>query len=302
MRYISLVLSTLLSLVVLIPASAGRASAPNAASCVRHTNIGFFTTPEVLGELAQVYANCFPQPACTSPTDLETIQCDGYNSYSNWLWSGPSTSLFSIAAQDTIINKAIVCAAAPPGKVIVSITFFRDIIVSVGSSVYYVVGCRVTFARCSQSQKGMTWMHSASNAQTGTITVGCNGCDPYIGDMPCTQQRPLLCIYKPTPTFPLPVGVNNTDIYYQWAGGVVATTQPVAGNVFAHISAGPPGTNANDYCVAQFGPGWRVAEFHDGWGFNFQAYGGTVDAPTVPSTRFWVHINDQQAANCWATP
>lgn len=292
MRYLSIVLSALLSLVVLIPASAGRALAPNATSnCVRHAPIGFFSTPEILGELAQVYSNCYPQPVCT-PTDLETIQCDGYSNSSGWLWIGPSTSMFYILQQDQIIDKAIVCAAVPPGKVIVSIAFFRDIIVSTGSTVYYVVGCRVTFARCSQSQKGMTWIHSASNAQTGTISVGCSGCDPYIGDMPCTQQRPLLCIYKPTPSFPVPVGVNNTDIYHQWSGGVVATTQPVAGNSFPNLAA------ANSYCQAQFGPGWRVAEFHDGWGFNFQAYGGTVDAPTVPSTRFWVYINDQQA-NCW---
>ena len=88
--------------------------------------------------------------------------------------------------------------------------------------------------------------------------------------------------------------------YTMWSGGVVATTQPVAGNAFAHISAMPG--NVNSYCQAQFGPGWRVAEFHDGWAWNFQAYGGTITAPTVPSTRFWVHINDQPAANCWATP
>jgi Concanavalin A-like lectin/glucanases superfamily len=154
--------------------------------------------------------------------------------------------------------------------------------------------------KCKQT-KGMTWMHTASNAQTGTITVGCAGCDAYHGDTVCTQQLPLLCIYKPTPPFSLPTGVNNTDQNNLWSGGVVATTPPIAGNTFAHISA-TPGSDANSYCAAQFGPGWRVAEFHDGWGWNFQAYGGTVSAPTVPSTRFWVHINDQPAATCWQTP
>jgi hypothetical protein len=148
--------------------------------------------------------------------------------------------------------------------------------------------------------KGMTWLHAISNAQTGTITVGCGGCDAYHGDTPCAQKLPLLCIYKPTPPFTLPSGVNNTDQYNQWSGGVVATTAPVAGNSFAHLSL-PPG-DANSYCAAQFGPGWRVAEFHDGWGWNFQAYGGTVSAPAVPSTRFWVHINDQPNATCWKTP
>jgi hypothetical protein len=155
-----------------------------------------------------------------------------------------------------------------------------------------------TVPNCGSSGggKGMTWLHTKSNAQTGTITVGCSGCDAGHGDTVCTQQLPVLCIYKPKPLFQLPLGLPNSDRYNLWSGGVVATTQPVAGNTFAHIA------DANSYCVAQFGPGWRVAEFHDGWGWNFQAYGGTVSAPTVPSTRFWVHINDQKAANCWATP
>ena len=160
-------------------------------------------------------------------------------------------------------------------------------------------------------KKGVTWVHSASNAQTGTITVGCGSsgpspCGPIHGDTLCTQLRPLLCTYKPSPPAPpfqVPAGVNNSDQYYRWSGGVVATTQPVAGNTFSHLSASPtPSQNADAYCATQFGPGWRVAEFHDGWGWNFQAYGGTVSAPTVPSTRFWVHVNDQSDANCWATP
>ena len=155
-------------------------------------------------------------------------------------------------------------------------------------------------------KKGMTWIHAISNAQAGTITVGCGTtgpgpCGPRYGDTPCAQLRPLLCIYKPTPSFPVPSGVTNTDQYNRWSGGVIATTSPVAGAMFAHISS-TPGTDANSYCAAQFGSGWRVAEFHDGWAWNFQAYGGTVSAPSVPSTRFWVHINDQPDANCWATP
>lgn len=136
--------------------------------------------------------------------------------------------------------------------------------------------------------KGMTWRHTASNPQNGTITVGCDGCDAYHGDTQCTQQLPVLCIYKPPTPFPLPIGVNNSNQYYLWSGGVVATTQP-------HI--GMNSTAATAFCQAQFGPLFRVAEFHDGWGWDFQAYGGTVSAPTVPSTRFWVFINNQPA-NC----
>jgi hypothetical protein len=268
---------------------------PSAQACQRHDPVGFFTAPEVLAELTQVYATCYAQPACANPADLETIQIDGYNSFANWLWTGLSTTLFNVPQQDALVANAVSRAGlvTPAGKVIISISFLRDVITA-NSGVVYVMYFRVTFARCSQSQNGMTWTHSMSNSQSGTITVGCNGCDPYQGDTPCTQQMPLLCVYKPTPAFPLPVSVNNSDQYNLWAGGVIATSQPVAGSAFANTAA------ANAYCIGQFGANWRVAEFHDGWGWNFQAYGGTVSAPAVPSTRFWVYINDQSAANCWS--
>jgi hypothetical protein len=153
--------------------------------------------------------------------------------------------------------------------------------------------------KCSIPQKkGMTWFHTASNVTYGTITVGCgpsgpDRCDPAHGDTLCTQQLPVLCIYKPKPAFPLPVGLPVPNEYNRWSGGVVATTQPVAGNTFANSAA------VTAFCTAVFGAGWRVAEFHDGLYWNFQAYGGTVSAPTVPSTRFWVYINDQKDGNCW---
>lgn len=181
--------------------------------------------------------------------------------------------------------------------------FFRGLIDEVkiynraltGSEIQAIAGkCKV------KKDKGMTWYHMASDAQYGTITVGCgqapNGCDAKNGDTPCSQQLPVLCIYKPNPAFQKPVGLKIPNIYMEWSGGVVATTPPVAGNTFANSAA------VTAYCQAQFGPGWRVAEFHDAVYWYFQAYGGTVSAPTVPSTRFWVHINDQPSANCWATP
>lgn len=146
-----------------------------------------------------------------------------------------------------------------------------------------------------QPKKGMTWIHSKSDATTGTITVGCSGCDAYHGDTVCTELRPLLCIYKPTTPFQLPMGLPNPSDN-QWSGGVVATTEPVPGVTFNTIA------EANASCEGKFGKDWRVAEFHDGKIWNFQAYGGTVSAPTVPSTRFWVNINDQQDGNCWAIP
>ena len=156
--------------------------------------------------------------------------------------------------------------------------------------------------KCSIAQKkGMTWYHMHSDAQSGTITVGCGAagpdrCDPAKGDTVCSQQLPVLCIYKPNPPFQKPVGLKIPNIYMEWSGGVVATTPPVAGNTFANSAA------VTAYCQAQFGKDWRVAEFHDGVYWFFQAYGGTVSAPTIPSTRFWVHINDQKDGNCWRLP
>ncbi|HET9211735.1 MAG TPA: flagellar hook-length control protein [Thermoanaerobaculia bacterium] len=142
----------------------------------------------------------------------------------------------------------------------------------------------------SQTPKGLTWKLLGTNSTTGTVTVGCwSGCNAYSGDTSCTTSLPILCIKKSGTGFPLPVpaSVNNSDIYNQWSGGVVGTTQPTV----------PPATlaAANALCANEFGPDWRVAEFHDGWGWHFQAFGGVGN----PSQNFWVDINDQPGATCW---
>jgi hypothetical protein len=273
MRY-SVVLAILLSLVVL-------------------PSQGWAKPPILVDHISSQCINGVP----TITVTLNPVTWNSWNGYLYYHLNPPSAGVawspntnpatFNVPATPNPGNLQITSAPAPTG--------------GTPSAVY-----PYTVATCSGAKKGMTWSHSLSNAQTGTITVGCgptgtNQCDPHQGDTLCTQLRPLLCIYKPTTPFPLPVGMSNADQYNLWSGGVVATTQPIAGSTFSHISASP-GTDANSYCEAQFGPGWRVAEFHDGWGWHFQAYGGTVSAPTVPSTRFWVHVNDQPAANCWATP
>lgn len=149
----------------------------------------------------------------------------------------------------------------------------------------------ITAPNCAQStSKGMTWSLLGTNPVTGTIRVGCKaGCDPRKGDTPCTTPLPLLCIRKSGPGFPLPVpvGVDNSDQYNKWAGGIVATTKPMV----------PPSTlgAADAVCATEFGPNWRVAEFHDGWGWHFLTYGGVG----APAQRFWTHINDQPGATCW---
>lgn len=155
----------------------------------------------------------------------------------------------------------------------------------------------ITVPDCQPPQKGMTWRLISTNSPTGTIRVGCgnNECDPRHGDTPCTSALPLLCIKKTGVGFPLPppVTVINTDKYNKWSGGIVGTTSATV----------PPATLAlaNALCAQQFDPEWRVAEFHDGWGWYFQAYGGLGQ----PSERFWVDINDQRSTTstpkgtCW---
>ena len=145
-------------------------------------------------------------------------------------------------------------------------------------------------AASASSSKGLTWKLLATNSTTGTIDVGCaTGCDAYHGDTPCTKALPILCIKKAGPGFPLPVptSVNNTDKYHKWSGGVVGTTKATV----------PPAklAGADALCVKEFGPGWRTAEFHDGWGWHFQAFGGVGN----PAQNFWIHINDQPGATCW---
>jgi len=138
--------------------------------------------------------------------------------------------------------------------------------------------------------KGLTWKLLATNSTTGTIDVGCaTGCDAYHGDTPCTQALPILCIKKTGPGFPLqaPVSVDNSNQYHKWSGGVVGTTKATV----------PPAklSSADALCVKEFGPGWRTAEFHDGWGWHFQAFGGVGN----PAQNFWIDINDQPGATCW---
>jgi hypothetical protein len=55
--------------------------------------------------------------------------------------------------------------------------------------------------------------------------------------------------------------------------------------------------DVNALCAEIFGDAWRLASFHDGWGWNFRAFG---DLPGVEiGTRFWVDIRDQRNGNCW---
>ena len=139
--------------------------------------------------------------------------------------------------------------------------------------------------------QGMTWVHKEVHPVTGVVTVGCdNGtqCNPIHGDTACNLPLPLLCYADYG--LPEPVSSPGTNAYFTWSGGVVATTPPVAPALDGLATL----ADADARCAAEFGPDFRTAEFHEGWGWNFLAYGNVGDEP-----RFWVNIDDQPDGTCW---
>ncbi|HFC91351.1 MAG TPA: hypothetical protein ENJ51_00915 [Leucothrix mucor] len=156
-----------------------------------------------------------------------------------------------------------------------------------------VKSAKLTY-KCKEKprRKGMTWIKNSIDNVTGVVDVGCdnnsnhtNKCNPRQGDHMCSTKLPILCTKK----LGLAKPVADSK-YHRWSGNVVATTPKVAPN-----SLGSTLADANQYCASKFGSGWRVAEFHDGWGWHFKAYGNTGSL----SKRFWVNVNDQPNANCW---
>jgi len=130
----------------------------------------------------------------------------------------------------------------------------------------------------------MTWTKISHH--DGVDLVGCASCDAYQGDTECSRRLPVLCLRQDRTSTP-PKGLS-LSFYQGWARGRVALTGPVVGAELGSLA------DANARCVAAFGAGWRMAEFHDGeGGWNWFAYG---DLPR--NARFWVHINDKHA-NCW---
>lgn len=151
-------------------------------------------------------------------------------------------------------------------------------------------------------RKGMTWGVGGRLSDDdrvvfvschGRPTIDGHGCEAYVGDTVCSEQRPLLCVAidgRERPTgiaTPRAGGVMPDDFYSRWVGGQVALAPAVRGDRFASR------TDADAYCAVTFGSGWRMAEHHDGGGWGFVA-NGRIDT----DSRFWVAIDDT-AANCW---
>lgn len=146
-------------------------------------------------------------------------------------------------------------------------------------------------------KKGMTFgiRNPYPNQVNGTIHVGCGdkdgvNCDAIRGDTLCTTPKPILCINPMK--LPKPANTVESGRWDKWSGGIIGTTKPMAAP--STLAA------ANQACTSEFGPGWRVAQFHDGYagrsGWTFSAYGnvGTNDK------RFWTDIDDQPNGVCWS--
>ena len=141
-------------------------------------------------------------------------------------------------------------------------------------------------------------------------------CNPYSGDTPCNATLPLLCISPQSfnrPCYPIQCGPHAMpkEFYCGWTEGLLLLSDPVLGLALTSRKT------ADLICSNQYGPEFRMAEFHDGkyiigmdetndcltswpagpkagggWGY----YGYGVKGPRW--TRFWVAIDDQPG-NCW---
>ncbi len=156
-------------------------------------------------------------------------------------------------------------------------------------------GNRISYAQGTQwgrgACRGMTW--TLLQQENGLARIGSDAqTNPFRGDTPCTQTLPVLCFkYEGYPT-PAPTETGNYA--FNWSRGQLKATAPVNGSRLNTR------WQAANVCQYSFGPGWRIAQFHDGsvgdagnGGWDYWAYGSL---PT--NTRFWVGIGNQPG-NPW---
>jgi hypothetical protein len=176
------------------------------------------------------------------------------------------------------------------GKRIVDISIGDDTAVDFVAA----VACVEPPARAGVTLVYIEW---PSQAMKGAAVFGCKGiegvpdCNPYAGDRDCAQKLPLLChIDRGLAAPPSNSRWTHYSVTRPWTGGEVAATQPVSGSSFKTIA------DADAYCAAAFGPGWRAAEWHmGGRGWNLAANGGG----RTFAGHHWIDIRNQPYGACW---
>ena len=106
--------------------------------------------------------------------------------------------------------------------------------------------------------KGFTYGWYGHDPVLGVDQVGIAGTgNPFTGDTKCTAKRPVLCVNVDGSSRPPYAVAPGQEFYQGWLEGHHATTAPVAGSALTSAA------NGDSRCVANFGAGWRMAEFHD---------------------------------------
>ncbi len=113
--------------------------------------------------------------------------------------------------------------------------------------------------------KAMTWA-GLEVAKNITLVGGDTTTNAYNGDTSTRTTLPVLCINVNNAPKPDTV---QTSFYRGWSFGRILLSTPKRGTALTSL------TVANKVCSDQYGQGWRMAEFHDGfhngsrggWGF-----------------------------------
>ena len=114
-----------------------------------------------------------------------------------------------------------------------------------------------------------------------------SGCEPLAGDRLCSTPGPVACYHDGARTVPPELtGIGLTKTAF--VGGEIRLSATVRGDRFPRLA------DANRFCAASFGAGWRVLSYHEGGGGRVVSY-----SAIAPRTRALVNIRDQQYGNCW---
>ena len=142
--------------------------------------------------------------------------------------------------------------------------------------------------------KGTTWVLLRQFTNGLAQVGGDTGTNPYVGDRPCEEHYPILCIN--VVGYGAPPPSNGYDYSHNWSGGAVQRTP-------AEYTGHDIGSrrDANRLCKAHFGNGYRMATHHDGalgttgnGGWEFWGFAGGLHS----GLRYWIAVNDQNS-NPW---